>query len=84
VGLSGNFIDFRKVLNYSTGMDIKLAMLKLRESGLTQRGIARALGFSPAHVYLLAHGKAGTRPSYRLMSALQKLLTEKEIDYEKL
>jgi predicted XRE-type DNA-binding protein len=61
-------------------MNIPHILSELQRAGLTQTQIANAIGLKQPTVSEMAAGKAGTkRPSYQVISGLEKLAAEHNV-----
>lgn len=64
-------------------MNIPHILSELQRAGLTQTQIANAIGLKQPTVSEMAAGKAGTkRPSYQVISGLEKLAAEHNVTLE--
>lgn len=64
-------------------MNISFTIKSLREAGLTQTQIGKAMGLSQTSVSDMEKGKAGTkRPSYQVISGLERLAKKHKIRTE--
>lgn len=64
-------------------MNIPYILSELQRAGLTQTQIANAIGLKQPTVSEMASGKAGTkRPSYQVISGLERLATEHHVATE--
>lgn len=61
-------------------MNIPYILSELQRAGLTQTQIGNAIGLKQPTVSEMAAGKAGTkRPSYQVISGLERLATEHNV-----
>ena len=64
-------------------MDIPYTISSLRKAGLTQTQIGCAVGLKQTSISDMEAGKAGIkRPSYAVVSALQKLAADHQVSTE--